>query len=149
MAGEERMKLGTVETGMAVYGPGGAQIGTVEAVYAAVADPNGDPLSDAEMAGGPVSWAQGTTWAESLGKLVDLQDGETFSREEARRLVQDGFLWVEGEGLAGKERLVGCYRVAEVRDGGVYLREVEPPAAEPAGAAQAGDQTDLGHDQHG
>lgn len=149
MAGEERMKLGSVQAGMNVYGPGGARIGTVEAVYAAVADPNGDPLSDAEMAGGPVEWARGATWAESLGNLVDLEEGEAFSKEEARRLVQDGFLCVEGEGLTGKERLVGCYRVEETREEGVYLREEAAPAAEDSGSAGEGNQSDLGHDQHG
>lgn len=150
MAGDERMKLGTVQAGMTVYDADGTPVGAIEEVYAAVADPTGDPLSDAEMAGQPVAWASGATWAESLERLLDLADGETFSGDEARRIVQDGFMLVAGEGLAGKAQLVGCYQVADVRDDGVYLRPADEIADEVAQApdAEAG-ESDLGHDQHG
>jgi hypothetical protein len=79
-------------------------------------------LSDAEMTGQPVAWAQGESWAESLARLAELPEGETFPREEARRLVADGFLSIEGGGLTGRERLVGCAQVEDVRDEGVYLK---------------------------
>lgn len=130
MAAEERLLLRAVQVGMAVHDAAGEQLGTVEAVYAAVADPNGDPLSDAEMSGTPVEWATGSTWAESLAHLAGLEEGETFPKELARRLVQSGFMCVEGEGLAGRARLVGCYRVAGVRDDGVFLHPDEPQGEE-------------------
>jgi hypothetical protein len=111
-----------VEVGMAVHGPDGETIGTVQDIYPAVADPHGNPLSDAEMTGQPVAWATGETWAESLTHLAELPEGESFSKEEAGRLVQDGFLRVEGSGLAGRDRLIGCDQVADVREDGVHLR---------------------------
>ncbi|MDT8307370.1 MAG: hypothetical protein RRC07_15675 [Anaerolineae bacterium] len=125
MAAEERLLLRAVQVGMPVYNAAEERLGTVEAIYAAVADPNGDPLSDAEMSGTPVAWARGNTWAESLALLAGLPAGEVFPKELARRLVQSGFLCVEGEQLSGRDQLVGCYRVAEVRDDGVFLYDEE------------------------
>jgi hypothetical protein len=128
MAADERLMLRSVQTGMTVYDADGNEVGTVQAIYPAVADPNGDPLSDAEMTGAPVEWATGSTWAESLAHLAEMDAGETFPKDLARRLVQDGFMCVEGEGLAGRERLVGCYQVAEIREEGVILHAEEDPA---------------------
>jgi hypothetical protein len=125
MAADERLRLRSVQTGMTVYDADGNEVGTVQAIYPAVADPNGDPLSDAEMTGAPVEWATGSTWAESLAHLAEMEGGETFPRDLARRLVQDGFMCVEGKGLAGRERLIGCYQVAEIREDGVILHANE------------------------
>lgn len=122
MASDDRVRMRAVEEGMTVYSADGEAIGTVQAVYPAVADPNGNPLSDAEMTGQPVEWAKGESWAESLARLAGLPEGESFPREEARRLVAGGFLCVEGGSLTGRERLVGCDQVADVREDGVYLK---------------------------
>ena len=122
MGSDDRVRILASEVGMTVYDPDGQAMGTVQAVYPAVADPNGNPLSDAEMTGQPVTWAKGESWADSLARLAELPEGETFPREEARLLVQSGFLCVEGGDLTGRDRLIGCDRVAEVRDDGVHLK---------------------------
>jgi hypothetical protein len=121
MTSDDRLKMRAVEAGMAVHSPDGQAIGTVQAVYPAVADPNGNPLSDAEMTGQPVEWAKGESWADSLARLAELPEGETIPREEARRLVQGGFLVLEGGSLTGRDRLIACDEVADVRDDGVHL----------------------------
>jgi hypothetical protein len=149
MAAEERLMLRSAEVGMAVYDAEGEEVGVVQAIYPAVADPNGDPLSDAEMTGAPVTWATKTTWAESLAHLAELPEGEIVSPERARRLVENGFMCVEGAGLSGADRLIGCYQVSEIREDGVYLQAAEDEEKQPAGAEDAADQPDLGHDQHG
>lgn len=122
MGSDDRVRMQASEVGMTVYGPDGEAIGTVQAVYPAVADPYGNPLSDAEMTGQPVEWAKGESWAESLARLAELPEGEAFPREEARLLVQSGFLCVEGTNLTGRDRLIGCDQVDEVRGDGVHLK---------------------------
>ena len=81
MGSDDRVSMRASEVGMTVYGPDGEAIGTVQAVYPAVADPYGNPLSDAEMTGQPVEWAKGESWAESLARLAELPEGEAFPRE--------------------------------------------------------------------
>ena len=122
--GEEGGILTAIKEGMSVYDVEGEEVGEVDFVYFGTMQIEDTALgvTPATQGTAPGDLSPGESWVARLNDILGLDDPDLFPEVVAKRLMQKGFVRVEGGLLFGDDRFILPEQIAGLDEDGVHLK---------------------------